>query len=114
VQLIPLLAVAFLLYCVLDVVRSRDDEIRNLPRMVWLALVVLLPVLGGVVWLIAGRPVSSKDAEGPRRRPSAGSVPAPRRPRPSAAAPRGPDDDPEFLARLDRRLRGRDEQDPDV
>lgn len=84
-----LLALGFALYCIIDLVRSSDDEVRGLPRLVWLLLMIVLPVLGGIAWLVAGRPRSS-------RPPGRG----PLRPRPSSAV-RGPDDDPDFLRSLD-------------
>jgi hypothetical protein len=74
---------AFTVYCVVDVVQTNDDRVRNLPKLVWLLLTLLFPVVGGISWLVAGRP------KGLLRRPSA----PPR-------GPRGPDDDPDFLRDL--------------
>lgn len=113
----PLMATAifvFLLYCVLDVALSDAERIRNFPKLVWLALVVLLPVIGGVAWLVAGRPEGGRNPGGgavrripppPRSHGSGG--PGPRRPPrpPSTRGPKGPDDDPEFLRRLSEDLR---------
>lgn len=45
-----------LVYCALNVITTPDAEVRNLPKLVWLLLVVVLPVIGGIAWLIAGRP----------------------------------------------------------
>jgi hypothetical protein len=116
--IVPLLIFGFLLYCVLDVVLTSEDEIRNLPKLVWLVLVLLIPIIGGVAWLVAGRPATHGGAPGgartatgfgPGRHPSGHGSPAPGggRPGPSRrpSAPRGPDDDPEFIKQLERRLR---------
>ncbi len=84
-----LLVLGFAIYCVIDVARSPGDEVRGLPRLLWLVLVVLIPVLGGLAWLIAGRP---RDP-----RPPGSSPPRPR----SVPPTRGPDDDPDFLRSLD-------------
>jgi hypothetical protein len=52
-------------------------------------MILLLPLVGGVAWLIAGRPVSILDTVlGPR-----GGDGPPR-------GPLGPDDDPDFLKGL--------------
>jgi hypothetical protein len=113
--IVPLLIFGFLLYCILDVALTSDDRVRNLPKLAWLLLVVLVPVVGGVVWLVAGRPASNgrtPGGHGSLPRPGASAHPAnrPRRapgsgsPRPSRA-PRGPDDDPEFIKQLERRIR---------
>ncbi|MFA9446752.1 PLDc N-terminal domain-containing protein [Egicoccus sp. AB-alg6-2] len=120
-----LLLFAFTFYCLLDVVLSDEHEVRNLPKLAWVLLVVLVWGLGGLVWLLAGRPVRAGAAPGggptrpvrggpPPHRTPPGPHPAGRgRPYPPSrpAAPRGPDDDPDFLRRLDDRLRGRDDRD---
>lgn len=113
--LIPLAMLAFLMYCLLDVVRSDAAEVRTLPKRIWLVLVLLVPVLGGIAWLVTGRPAPVGSAPGTgsggaRRHAPSGGAGGPSRPRSGSPspAPRGPDDDPEFLAQLERRLRGDD------
>ncbi|UCN15564.1 PLDc N-terminal domain-containing protein [Cellulomonas iranensis] len=85
------LIVAFALYCAFDVLGSDARRRRGVPTLVWV-LVVLLPVLGGVVWLLVSRSA-----------PGAGQARA-------ARGPVAPDDDPEFLRRLDLERRRREQQ----
>lgn len=33
---------------------------RNLPKLVWLLLVVLVPVAGALAWLVLGRPLPER------------------------------------------------------
>ena len=96
-----------------------------MPKSAWIAVITVTFIGGAVAWLIVREPVCS---------PASSLAPAPRpddpgddyfrsgrwtdaddavarhpagRARPSAfAAPRGPDDDPEFLRALDRAIRG--------
>jgi hypothetical protein len=116
--IVPLLIFGFLLYCVLDVVLTSEEEIRNLPKLVWLVLVLLVPIIGGIAWFVAGRPATHGRAPGgdrraagtgPGRHPSGQGGPSARGarsgPAPRPRAPRGPDDDPEFIKQLERRLR---------
>jgi hypothetical protein len=116
--IVPLLIFGFLLYCVLDVALTSEAEIRNLPKLVWLVLVVLVPIIGGVAWIVAGRPATHGRAPGgdrsaagfgPGRHPSGQGRATSQGTRPGASrgprAPRGPDDDPEFIKQLERRLR---------
>lgn len=104
--LIGLAFFGFWLFCVLDVVMADAMLVRNLPKLAWLLLVVLVPTVGGIAWLVAGRPAHARFVPGStERRPSSSS---PRRVDDGRAA-RGPDDDPEFLRRLDERLRRRDD-----
>ena len=50
-----LVAVALYIYGIIDVLRSPREEVRSLPRAVWLLIVVLLPILGDLLWLLLGR-----------------------------------------------------------
>ncbi|MEJ5867702.1 PLD nuclease N-terminal domain-containing protein [Pseudokineococcus sp. 5B2Z-1] len=91
--LLVLLAVGLAVYAVLDVLRSRDDEISVLGRTAWVVISVVLPVLGPVLWITVGR----QRAEGGGGGGGGGS-----RPR----GPLGPDDDPGFLRDLHGPRRG--------
>lgn len=76
------------IYAFVDCAQTDRRLVRVLAKPVWL-LVVLVPVLGPLVWFVAGR----TDARGGR--PQQGPQ-GPTRPR----GPLGPDDDPDFLRRL--------------
>ena len=76
-----LLVLALTVYCVVSIVQAPDGAVRNLPKWGWLLLVLFFPLAGGLAYLLAGRPI------GPAVHP-------PRQ------APRGPDDDEDFLRRL--------------
>lgn len=97
-----LFELGLLVYCVLDVVTTPEAQVRNMPKPVWLLLIVVVPLVGGIAWLVAGRPQGASTSmpyKGNR-----GLPPQPRRtPR---AAPVRPDDDEEFL----RGLRARAEE----
>lgn len=103
---------AFLLYCLLDIALSDDASVRGLPKLTWVIVLVFLPLVGGIAWLVAGRPARAGAAPGSTRATSprpggngrvGGGRPAPGR------APLGPDDDPAFLRRLEEQLRDDDE-----
>jgi hypothetical protein len=96
--LVGLALLAFWLYCLFDVITTPDEESRSLPKLLWVVIVVLLIPVGGLFWLLLGRP------NGPRVPRSLFSDDKPPRPE----APKGPDDDPDFLKDLDRRLRDED------
>jgi hypothetical protein len=122
-RLLPLLALLDLALVVVALIDclSTEGEIRALPRIAWVFIILLFPPVGPIVWFVAGRPAK---------------VTAPA----DVLAPGGrtvvaPDDDPEFLREVDRRrldeesemlrlweadlrkredeLRKRDEPDPD-
>ncbi|MEV4390417.1 PLD nuclease N-terminal domain-containing protein [Nonomuraea sp. NPDC049607] len=91
--LIGLALLAFWLFSLFDVITAPEEEVRNVPKALWVLIVVLIPLLGGVIWMLRGRPKAERD-------------PWPVSPGPGA--PKGPDDDPDFLRDLDRRMRGED------
>lgn len=88
------------IFCVFDVITSRDDEVRHLPKWGWLVLVLFFPLVGSVVWLVAGRPRRTST----RGRGHARPAPAfPEYDRPGRAAAADAEADEEFLRRCRER-----------
>lgn len=50
----PIIFVVWL-FCVIDVIQRREDEVRHLPKVAWLVIVLLFPLVGSIAWLLAGR-----------------------------------------------------------
>jgi hypothetical protein len=87
--------IGLLVYALLDCIQTESLTVRNLPKTLWVLLIIFLPIVGSVAWLVAGRPAhtaSTHAGSWPSTRPSG----SPQRKGP----PLGPDDDPEFLASL--------------
>lgn len=80
------LAVGVIIYSFFDCLRSDPRDIRGIKRGPWLAVIVLVPIIGGILWLALGRPRYHS-------------------PRKQAARSIGPDDDPDFLRQLDEKRR---------
>jgi Phospholipase_D-nuclease N-terminal len=53
-----LAALAFWGVCLLDFARADEQSVRTFPKQVWLLLLIVGTVIGGVLWLVAGRPRS--------------------------------------------------------
>jgi Phospholipase_D-nuclease N-terminal len=86
IRLLPwLLTIALTTYALVDCVQTDDRQVRSLPKVAWVLLIVLVPIVGALTWFIAGRPERGKPRSGPTHRPP---------------PPRGPDDDPDFLRNL--------------
>ena len=51
-----LIGVAFWLYCLIDLLLTRSDNCRYLPKLAWVLVVVLIVGFGAVAWLLIGRP----------------------------------------------------------
>ncbi|MFD4458864.1 PLD nuclease N-terminal domain-containing protein [Nocardia sp. NPDC058480] len=95
---IGFLTLALWVYCLVDIITSPDTGIRHLPKMGWIIVVVLIPTIGALLWLFAGRPVGES-------RP-ASNTRFSEYDRPGRRVASNPDDDEAFL----RGLRERAEQ----
>jgi hypothetical protein len=88
------------IFCVFDVITSRADEVRHLPKWGWLVLVLFFPLVGSLVWLMAGRPRRTSTRSRAHERPA----PAfPEYDRPGRAAAVDAEADEEFLRRCRER-----------
>src|SRR5665647_898838 len=47
---------ALLVYCLIDCIQSDEGSVRNLPKTMWVLLIIFLPIVGSVAWLAVGRP----------------------------------------------------------
>ncbi|WP_260430793.1 PLD nuclease N-terminal domain-containing protein [Nocardioides sp. LS1] len=97
--LVAVVSFALWVYCLIDVISTPEARMRNLPKVVWVLLVLIFPLVGSIAWLVAGR------AETNARR-SAHEREAPGFPeydRPGRAAPADPAKDEEFLRQVRER-----------
>ena len=90
-----LIEIALLVYCLIDCIQT--DVPRNLSKTTWVFVIILLPIVGGVAWLVAGRPEHRPKRNVPWPTTQTAGFPEYERPRTVA-----PDDDPEFLASVRR------------
>lgn len=85
------------IFCLVDVIVTDESLCRHLPKMVWLLVVLLLPLVGSILWLATGRPrVTTTRGYGPSSR-------FPEYDRPGRHVAASPDDDAEFLRRCRER-----------
>ena len=89
------------IYCIFDVISTDDTLPRNMPKFVWLLVVIFLPTVGSLAWLILGRPEKAGLAPGS----TSTYRPAPTTRRLPSAPPLGPEDSPEFMSGLSDRAR---------
>ncbi|TJY69882.1 PLDc_N domain-containing protein [Arthrobacter sp. CAU 1506] len=92
--LLAVLALAVVIYALIECIRSRPHEVRSISKPGWILTIILVPLIGALMWFMWGRP-------------RAGSRQPQQAPRPAA-----PDDDIAFLRTLDaqRRAKQREEE----
>ncbi|WP_199424335.1 PLD nuclease N-terminal domain-containing protein [Actinotalea solisilvae] len=98
---------ALLVFCLIDCIQTPSGSERNLGKTAWIFVIILIPIAGPVAWLVAGRP-AKQQANRSVPWPSTKTAGFPEYERP--APPKGPDDDPEFLAGVERRERAEHER----
>ncbi|MGK2853891.1 MAG: PLD nuclease N-terminal domain-containing protein [Microbacteriaceae bacterium] len=81
--LVIAVVVGLMIYALVDVLRSDPNSRRAVPKLLWVLIVVLAPVVGSVLWLVVSRKGS-------------GSV------EPLTRRSVAPDDDPDFLRGIER------------
>ena len=65
---------------------AKKNEVRNLPKWAWIVICLFVPIIGGLLYLVLGRPIG-----GPKNRFGRTKIVA-------------PDDDPAFLRDLSDKL----------
>jgi Phospholipase_D-nuclease N-terminal len=83
--LLVLVPLAMTIWAVIDAIQTEDARVLFLPKLIWILLILLFPTVGAIAWFVTGR------QRGPRSGSRGSGYPA---------APRGPDDDPDFLRNL--------------
>ncbi len=86
------------LFCIIDVITTDQSRIRNLPKLTWLLIVLLLPDIGSIIWLVAGHTWEPR-GEAPTRLQRQ----FPEYDRPGRHIATNPDDDEAFLRQVRKR-----------
>lgn len=82
--ILALLYVAVVVFAIVDIITIAEGRVKVMPKWGWAIVVLLFPIVGVVLWFLAGRERAGTPRSAQRR------------------APRAPDDDPEFLGKLAR------------
>ncbi|MGO4458349.1 PLD nuclease N-terminal domain-containing protein [Streptomyces sp. M-16] len=77
-----LLIIALTIYTFIDCLNTPEEEVKHLPKVVWVIIILIFSIVGPVVWLFAGK------------RAGVGGG------RPGRTQWVAPDDNPEFLKSL--------------
>ncbi|MFM5905265.1 MAG: PLD nuclease N-terminal domain-containing protein [Micrococcales bacterium] len=102
--LFALAAIAiFTVFTTVYAATAESGRVRNLPKWVWVLMCLFIPVIGGMLYITIGRPVvQGTGASGVAWAGSQWSSPR-----------RAPDDDPDFLRDLEKKIKPQDPKDED-
>ncbi|RSS79545.1 PLD nuclease N-terminal domain-containing protein [Streptomyces sp. WAC06614] len=93
-----LLVIALTIYAFIDCLNTPEEEVKHLPKVVWVIIILLFSIVGPVVWLFAGKQRSLTGGGFPTAGGRARRTPWV-----------APDDNPEFLRSLDQRDEDKDQ-----
>jgi hypothetical protein len=98
--LLFLVPIVLCVYCLIEAISSRDDEVRHLGKVWWILLILFFPFVGSIAWLAAGRPLRA-----PRRpaRYERTAAEFPEYDRPGRFAASDPEADEAFLRKVRER-----------
>jgi hypothetical protein len=98
--LVSVIGLVLWIFCIIDAIGAREDTVRNLPKLAWIFVVLLFPMVGSIAWLVAGRPQATER----RLHPGERAQPEfPEYDRPGRAAAVDPEQDAEFLRQVRER-----------
>lgn len=63
---ISILIIALMIFALIDVITRDDSQVKYLPKMVWVIIVILLPVIGSALWFALGREYAGSGISIPR------------------------------------------------
>lgn len=89
VQLAVIVAVAiFQIFTTVYAASANRNQVRVLPKFVWVLLCLFIPIIGGLLYITIGRPIDGDSGQGAKR-----------------SRPIAPDDDADFLRDLGTRFK---------
>lgn len=103
---LPLVVLGLMVYSLADLAGSEDEERGGLPTWLWVLIIILLPVFGAAAWIVLKQQRRRAGGLGPSSRGGGRPGRGPRRP----SGPVAPDDDPDFLWRLEQERRRRQQR----
>lgn len=101
--LFSILIIALMVGALVDIIKRDDSQVKYVPKLVWLIVVILLPLIGGLLWFGLGRDYGDGGIPIPRLRRAAGAP----RPTPVDVLPAVPVDTrttEQQIADLDREI----------
>ncbi|MFE4950470.1 PLD nuclease N-terminal domain-containing protein [Leifsonia sp. NPDC056665] len=63
---VPLLILVFFVVALIDIILRDSSQVKHLPKVAWIFIVILLPLIGGVLWFAVGREYSGAGYRRPR------------------------------------------------
>ncbi|MDR6865752.1 hypothetical protein J2Y69_000334 [Microbacterium resistens] len=66
--LFPVLILALMIGALIDIITREDGQVKHLPKVFWIILVIVVPLAGSVIWFLVGREYGEGGVRIPRMR----------------------------------------------
>jgi len=63
--ILPLLSLVLFVIALIDIILRDSSQVKHLPKLAWVFIVILLPLIGSVLWFALGREYSGAAGGGP-------------------------------------------------
>ncbi|WP_424937487.1 MULTISPECIES: PLD nuclease N-terminal domain-containing protein [Bacteria] len=80
--LFSVLLLALTIGALIDIITRPDDQVKHLPKVFWIILVILVPLAGSIIWFLVGRDYGDRGVRIPRMQRGAAASAAPAPPAP--------------------------------
>lgn len=65
---LSILVIALMIGALIDIITRDDSQVKHLPKLMWIVIVILLPLIGGILWFALGREYGGSGVRMPRMR----------------------------------------------
>lgn len=98
--LLSILVIALMIGALVDLIRRDDSQVKFLPKIAWIIVVILLPLIGSILWFGLGREYGDTGIAIPRMRRAPRTAPS----QTPSAPPRDTRTTEQQIADLDREI----------
>lgn len=103
--LLPILTFALFLGALIDIILRDQSQVKRLPKLAWIFIVILMPLIGSVLWFAVGREYHTASGRSVLSMPRVGTrEPVPQHRQQLAPEPRRALTTEEQLAQVDREI----------
>ncbi|MEP6482583.1 MAG: PLDc N-terminal domain-containing protein [Rhodoglobus sp.] len=61
---LSVITLALMIFALVEVITSENWQIQHLPKVLWILLIIILPLIGSVIWIIVGKDRSTSNNRG--------------------------------------------------
>ena len=60
-MILPVLTIALMVFVLADIISGGPEKFKNLDKVWWVIIVIILPLVGSILWFLVGREYNGRD-----------------------------------------------------